>query len=499
MTSYYDGETPENSNRPASYAETDTSETSLGKEFLGQKQAHPDQSGFVPMGNGLDAFVARAVLTLRAERTIDAQYFVLHDDLVGRSFIGLLARAADRGVRVRLLIDDYHFAPQRDFDLAAFAAHPNIAIRIINPFSRGAPRAAQIISRFGSVTRRMHNKSFIADNQVAVIGGRNIGNEYFDADPDVAFGDLDVFAIGPVVQEISESFDQYWNSDITYPISKLASRLPSAEEARAIRDELDNYMAENDDSKYANALRNSDLARSFGDDSLRFLWGSARVIADAPEKLTESRERTDLHLSKDMSLLFERAGNEVIIFTPYFIPGDVGVEGLSKLAAKGVKVRILTNSLATNNQSVVHAHYANYRKALLKAGIEVYEARVQSINGEGESKSKVLHAKIFVFDREAVFIGSLNMDPRSWRENTEMGVVIESDELAGGIADWFDNNIEQAAYRLQLRPLQQGGETIVWEHNNDGQPIQLTNEPDTSFRERFWMGVMGLLPIESQL
>ena len=207
---------PKDFERPESQAYTDTDNTRLGQSRRAEKAAHPGQSGFLLLGNGLDAFVARAVLAQAAERSIDAQYYLLHNDMVGRLFIDQLLKAADRGVRVRLLVDDMDLGG-RDLGAAVLDSHPNMEVRIFNPFSRKTGRISQFITRMGSVTRRMHNKSFTVDNQVTILGGRNIGNEYFEADPDLAFADLDVLAIGPVVEEVSTAFDLYWNSELAYP------------------------------------------------------------------------------------------------------------------------------------------------------------------------------------------------------------------------------------------------------------------------------------------
>jgi putative cardiolipin synthase len=223
---------PDNTNRMQSLAYTDTADTTFGKGAATLAAAHPDQSGFHLLGNGLDAFVARAVLAHYAERSIDVQYYLYHNDLVGRLFTDLLLKAADRGVRVRLLVDDMDLA-DRDLGAAAMASHPNIEVRIFNPFSRNIGRLTQFVTRMGSVTRRMHNKSFTVDNQVAILGGRNIGDEYFDADPDLAFADLDVMAIGPVVKQVSSAFDLYWNSELAYPATALRGKPVTTKKVRS--------------------------------------------------------------------------------------------------------------------------------------------------------------------------------------------------------------------------------------------------------------------------
>ena len=217
---------PQDFERLDSYALTDTADTAWGKVRREEKAAHPGQSGFILLENGLDAFVARALLAEYAERSIDVQYYLYHNDLTGKLLTHQLRKAADRGVRVRILVDDMGLAG-RDLGSAVLDSHPNIEVRIFNPFSRNVGRLSQLLTRFGAVTRRMHNKSFTVDNEVTILGGRNIGNEYFDADPDIAFADLDVLLIGPVVGNVSAAFDVYWNSEFVYPINVLVNRAPT--------------------------------------------------------------------------------------------------------------------------------------------------------------------------------------------------------------------------------------------------------------------------------
>jgi len=267
---------PKDFERPVSRAYTDTDDTRLGLAFREEAAANPGQSGFLLLGNGLDAFVARAVLAQAAERSIDVQYYLYHDDLAGRLFTDQLLKAADRGVRVRLLVDDMDLEG-RDFGAAALDSHPNVEVRLFNPFSRKTSRATQFVTRLGSVTRRMHNKSFTVDNQATILGGRNIGNEYFEADPDLAFSDLDVLAIGPVVKEVSASFDQYWNSELAYPAPVLRGKSVSPQETEEARKRLDNFIAQQADSDYLQALQDSDLALALRRGQVQFQWGGQRL------------------------------------------------------------------------------------------------------------------------------------------------------------------------------------------------------------------------------
>ncbi len=496
---------PKNYDRPVTYAYTDTDNTGFGEARREEKASHVGESGFILLENGLDAFVARAVMSHYAERSIDAQYFMIHDDQVARLFVDMLLKAADRGVRVRLLVDDIDLGG-RDLGAAILDSHPNMEVRIFNPFSRKVGRFRQLITRYGSVTRRMHNKSFTVDNQVAILGGRNIGDEYFAADPIVAFSDLDVLAIGPVVKDVSKAFDLYWNDELSYPAIALKGEPPTDEEIKRERGKLDYYVAQHKNSSYMQALKDADLSEEIREKKVRYNWGKAEVIYDQPDKLKHDFDRRKLHLAPKVRAHFDSSREEIIIFTPYFVPRRTGVEYLKQLRSKGVRVRILTNSLASTNHSFVHAGYAKHREELLQAGVELYELNIKLLkkNREGQNvdygKDKtILHAKSFVFDREKVFIGSLNLDPRSIDHNTEIGVVLSSEQIANGLADWFDQNIARVAFRLALETNDKGYEKIVWHGLKDGQEITSDKDPHTGFWLRFYVGFLGFLPIDSQL
>ncbi|MCG6891074.1 MAG: phospholipase D family protein [Gammaproteobacteria bacterium] len=497
---------PQNIDRQSSVAFTDTANTVLGDATKDDLAQHPGLSGFHLLPSGLDAFAARAVLAYSAERSIDAQYYLLHSDLVGRLFVDALLRAADRGVRVRLLLDDMTLDDDKDIGAAALDAHDNIEVRVFNPFARQSSRWMQILSRFDEVTRRMHNKSFTVDNQISVLGGRNIGNEYFEADPNLAFGDLDVLAVGPVVNEVSTSFDLYWNSSASYPATSLITSQDSIDDLDQRRKVLSEFVEQQRDSEYLQALRSSDLVTRLKNDAFVFDWGAAQVLYDDPAKITSSRDQTDLHLATQLEPFSAQITRELTIFSPYFVPGREGVANIEKLRARGVRVRILTNSLASTDVSAVHAGYSKYRKYLLRAGVELYELdqtlskeqRKDKKGAEGSSKAS-LHAKSFAIDRERIFIGSLNFDPRSVVENTEIGVMIESASIATEMSDWFDQKIDQVAFRLALEEDDNGNEILVWHRSLDGVEQRYTTEPNTGFWRRFGVGFLRLLPIESLL
>ncbi|MEE4261220.1 MAG: phospholipase D family protein [Desulfobacteraceae bacterium] len=496
---------PKDFERPESFAYPDTADTSFGKDVYNRAAKHQGKSGFHLLDSGLDAFVARALLAHYAERSIDVQYYLYHDDLVGKLFTDQLLKAADRGVRVRVLVDDMDLAG-RDIGVVAADSHPNVEVRIFNPFSRKTGRTSQFVTRMGSVTRRMHNKSFTVDNQISILGGRNIGNEYFDADPDLAFADLDVIAIGPAAKEVSAAFDKYWNSELAYPASVLIDESPTPEEIKKRRQRLNDFVAAQAHSAYLQALQDSNLANQIRKKQVSYYWGDAEVVYDQPEKILHDKGDKEYQLAPKLAPYLDGIEKELIIFSPYFVPGKSGTAFLTQLAKRGVRVRILTNSLASNDVGLVHAGYSKYRKALLRGGVELYElnkklSREQrkEKKGAGGSSKASLHAKSFVFDRKQVFIGSMNLDPRALVHNTEIGVVFSSEEVANGMSDWFDQHIDQIAFKLELRKEQDGYEQILWHGLVDGKPHTFDVDPYTGFWRRFGIGFMRMLPIESQL
>jgi len=497
---------PDNTGRTESYAFEDTQDTALSRSYDRLSRGHAGETGFHYLADGLDAFVARAALADVAERSIDTQYYMIHNDVVGSLFVNKLYEAAERGVRVRLLIDDIDQGG-RDSGLAILDAHPNIEVRIFNPFARNVGRTGQYISGLGKQTRRAHNKSFTVDNQVTILGGRNIGDEYFNADPELTFIDMDVLSNGPVAQDVSASFDLYWNHKLSYPITTIAEELPSEAEGRQRKQEFDEFVAEQYESEYMQHLRDSDLAKALRQGSGTLSWGIGDVVADDPDKLTEDTSDTKYRLIEQLRPYLEGVQKELIILSPYFVPGKGGIAYFQALRDRGVRVRILTNSLSSTDVSAVHAGYARYRKALLRMGVELYELN-KELNKEERKKMKEggigdsrasLHAKAFVLDRKWVFIGSLNLDPRSVVQNTEIGVMFQSPEIAVSMASNFDSKIDGLAFRLELEDADKGIEQIVWHGTVDGKPMTLYKDPYTSFWKRFVVGFMRILPIESQI
>lgn len=498
---------PQNVERPVSTAYTDTEETFIGRRVAEEGRDRGEMSGYHLLVDGLDAFVARMVLADRAERSIDAQYYLLHKDVVGSLFIDRLYKAAERGVRVRLLVDDIGLEG-RDFGAAVLDAHPNMEVRFFNPFSRNVGRTSQYLSGFGKQTRRAHNKSFTVDNQATILGGRNIGDEYFEANTEFSFVDLDVLVFGPIAGEVSTSFDQYWNDELSYPVSTLVDKIPTPQEAAQKKAEFDTFVAQQQGSKYIDHLRNSDLAEALRNGRVEYDWADGVVVADDPEKLTEPTSETQYRLSEQLKPYLRNVRQELVIFSPYFVPGRSGLAFFKELRDKGVQVKILTNSLSSTDVSVVHAGYARYRNDLLRMGVQLYELN-QNLDLEdgtskndddsiGQSKAS-LHAKCFVLDRQTVFVGSLNLDARSVIQNTEIGVVFESEPIARYMAEDFDRQIGKAAFHLELVEGTDGAGRLRWHGSINGKPVTFDHEPYTGFWKRFGVGFMGMLPIESQI
>ncbi len=496
---------PTHIERSESHALRGTETTRLGQIAEPMLKAHPGMSGFLPLRNGVDALLARMVLAEAAERSLDVQYYIWHDDLTGRLFANALLRAADRGVRVRVILDDVG-ARANDENLLSLDAHPNIEIRLFNPVASRSFRSLGMLTDFQRVNRRMHNKSFIADNQRAILGGRNIGDEYFEAQSEVAFGDLDVLTVGPGVSDVSDAFDRYWNAPASIPISALLGRSGETASLDALRAELAAFVEAQRDSPYVTRSR-SQLAEMIAAGSDGLFWGKAHLLYDDPAKISRAPEDTEGHLLPQFADLGAQVQNELLIVSPYFVPGNSGVAWLGGLVKRGVRVMVLTNSLAATDVGAVHAGYQHYREALLEAGVRLYEVKPDAIEYERAKRGKggisgsraSLHAKTFVFDRRAVFIGSLNLDPRSIQLNTEIGLVCESAPLAEDLAGRLEQNFDKIAWRLERIVDASGNTRIAWVESGAEGVRQRLEEPEVSTWRRFSVWFLGLLPIESQL
>jgi putative cardiolipin synthase len=495
---------PRHVNIQPSYTICDGHETALGVKLRNQLAENQGESGIFLLNNGLDAFVARAVFARLAERSIDLQYYIFRQDTVGSLMIDEILTAADRGVRVRLLIDDMYGSMADDVWIA-LDAHPNIKVRMFNPFSRNIPKSIQWLTRFQDLNHRMHSKSFTVDNQVTILGGRNIGDEYFEANPNVAFVDLDVLAIGPVVTEVSEAFDQYWNSDHAFPVSAL-NHPATPEKLAELKEKFSLACQTEETTRYIEALKNSEFANALRQGSARFEWAQAKVMHDSSEKKARAENWQSTLLITQLMPYLEKVSNELIIINPYFVPGKKGADSLCALRGRGVRVSILTNSLASNDVSAVHAGYAKYRMRLLKCGVALYELDEDIRKRPGNTRAWVpglskssLHAKTMALDRKAIFVGSMNLDQRSLNINNEIGVLFFNTEIADKSVRLFYENIDMAAYRLVLHTDSGGRESIRWHLKEGDTEIVFDSEPRVGFWKKVKVGIFRLLPVESLL
>jgi putative cardiolipin synthase len=474
----------------------DTADTALASASRSWRAADPERNGFYPLSQGMDALGARLELIDRAERSIDAQYFLMKPDAAGLVFSGKLLEAADRGVRVRFLLDDI-FSTVDDSALIALNEHPNIELRIFNPIARKGVQAVNYVGNFSLTNRRMHNKSFTVDNQAAIVGGRNIAEEYFQLDTSGEFIDFDMLCAGPITRDISNHFDRYWNHELAVPMDALFDEADSAG-AEETRKHIEQAMQDTGQSVYASAIT-TELIRKLFQGSLQPYIADARVIVDDPNKLLEKVSDEQKIVATEIVQEFAKAERDILIFTPYFIPGKHGIQLFKSLVDRGVRILVLTNSLATNNHTSVHSSYSSYRKRLLQAGVELWEARADAAgkvldDGSVEPGHLTLHTKGIIIDRRYTFVGSLNLDPRSIDINTEMGVMIDSKDLAISMADYAERRIPALAYQVKLDEENR----ISWHATIDGQQVIETKEPQTSGWRRFQAWFLKIAP-EKQL
>ncbi|HKT92469.1 MAG TPA: phospholipase D family protein [Paraburkholderia sp.] len=495
---------PPQANRPQTFALQDTASTPLGTLFAPEAQRHPDESAFHLLADPTDALVARVVLTEKAERSLDLQYYIWHDDLTGRELAAAVLKAADRGVRVRVLLDDLGTNAD-DQVLLTLSSHPNVQIRLFNPVAGRHFKALSSALEFSRVDRRMHNKALIADNEAAILGGRNIGDEYFGASRVVAFGDLDVLVHGPIVGKVSTVFDAFWNSESSYSIEQLMGHAADPSALAAYRAKLDEYIQSEHDSPYVVQARQR-LAKAIETGNTDFSWGKATLLYDDPSKIARDPANPEGHLMTRFAALNLKPTHEMLIISPYFVPGKAGVAWISDLTGHGVRVTVLTNSLAATDVVAVNAGYDHYREELLAAGVRLYELKptgTPDVKAQrrffGSSRAS-LHAKTYVFDRQRIFIGSMNLDPRSSKLNTEIGVLCDSPAIAGQVIDDVEPQLDQIAWRVEQRTDANGKTRIVWiDTAGNGTVTEYDSEPDVSFTRRASVWFLGLLPIESEL
>lgn len=468
-------------------------DSTFGRSIQAQAAAYEGRSGFRLLPNSSEAFRARAELIRNAQSSLDLQYYIVHDGLSTRMLVDELLKAADRGVRVRILLDDTASDGLDDL-LATLAAHPTIQIRLFNPLqlgrSTGVTRAMGRLFNLSRQHRRMHNKLWLADNSVAIVGGRNLGDEYFDAQPDLNFTDIDLLSVGPVAEQLGHSFDQYWNSALSQPVGDFVSSRLSERELAKARKELEGSLkkAQQRNPALYQQLASYETRPQLDVWRTELIWAWNQALWDAPNKVL-AKDEPDPHLLLTTQLApdLARVNSELFLISAYFVPGDSGLVYLTGLADAGVDVRLLTNSLEATDVPAVHGGYAPYRKALLEHGVKLYELRRQpgSTGGSGPhlfktslSADSSLHSKAMIFDQQKSFIGSFNFDPRSGLWNTEVGVLVDSPELA---AEARKLALQGMSPALSYEPKLQAGH-IIWETEDNGQLHTLKREPGNWWR-----------------
>ncbi|MGO8974221.1 MAG: phospholipase D family protein [Steroidobacteraceae bacterium] len=497
--------------RVASAALADPKETKLGRQFADSAEAHDAMSGFRILPVGVDGFLTRVQMIEAAERTLDLQYFIFRGDETGHLITEALVRAAARGVRVRVLVDDGD-TRAGDERLLALDGQPSIEIRVFNPFAyRGhveLRRAMEFLFNGRRLNYRMHNKLMVLDNAVALIGGRNIGNQYFQMDPESQFADDDVFTAGPVVQQLSARFDEYWNSPLSIPAAALGAGTHSASAAAAPAKPLRGLDSKGID--YVAMLKSDEPYAGMISGRLPLVWANSRVVCDSPDKKdVENGARPGRLMAPQVSQAAALVQTELLIVTPYYLPAKHEIQLVEALRGRNARVAILTNSLESAPLLLAQAGYSGYRKPLLEDGAEIYEVRslLGSMKGSGQTTrisrfgNYALHAKLFVFDHERIFIGSMNFDQRSKRLNTEMGLIIDSPDLAGQIVARFDAMTRpENAYVLSLHEAHSGtGRNIVWDTVEQGKPVEYTSEPARHWWQRLVVRLLALLPVGREL
>ncbi|MCC6415042.1 MAG: phospholipase D family protein [Opitutaceae bacterium] len=455
---------------------------------------HPGQTGAVLLSDGLAAFAARVLITRGAGRSLDLQYYMWHHDLAGRLLMIEIWRAAERGVRVRLLLDDMN-AHGQEQQMLALSSHPNIEVRVYNPMINrgGIRRLLEIVVRAFRVNHRMHNKAWIADGRAAIVGGRNIGDEYFAAATNTNFHDLDMLLLGSAVTGAGAIFDTFWNSPAVVPIRELSRR--DEKQAQKLIAETTALASGNAAHRYLDRVRSSPDVRAFLARETTIHWvDDIEIVSDPPQKWSGTDHNQ--WLASRLSALLSRAQRAAWLISPYFVPGESGTAGFLQLRRQGVAVGVVTNSLAANDVLAVHSGYARHRQALLAGNVVLHELRAQGksagMAGIFGSSGASLHTKAFVVDGERGFVGSFNLDPRSVNLNTEMGVLFNHAGLGAAIQAEYQRLASPAlSYEVQLDP----NGALSWLDDT----TQIDHEPDASLFRRATAKALGWLPLDPML
>ncbi|WP_201585475.1 phospholipase D family protein [Psychrobacter jeotgali] len=482
---------------------TNRSNKNLVAAISEQNDIHPELSGYHPIVTGANAFASRSILTGMAARNIDVQYYIWHNDQAGQLMLKDLWEAAERGIIVRLLLDDFNNSAEFDQHLLRFSSHPNIAVRIMNPLMHRKLQALNYVTGLPRINRRMHNKSMIFDKQITIIGGRNIGNEYLSNDQNSQFADLDVLLIGKVVADIDNSFNSYWSSPLSFDIETLATPDKNATKDFLVGlDKLEEEEKSNSSSSlavYKNAIEDSTIDEDLINKQVPFRWTNMQFLSDDVGKLTKSVP-SDTNLVQQLRTLLGSPSEKLTIISSYFVPTRDGVDTLVRLADSGIDIKILTNSFDATDVTAVHSGYSQWRPKLLRSGIKIYELKSTASEEKRENKlwrarsqsSTSLHAKTFAVDDHQVFIGSYNVDPRSANINTEMGVIISDDELAQQLHEALSDDLLNQAYEVKLSD----NNKLQWHTIENGETIIYDSEPRVDFTDHIWLKIMSWLPID---
>lgn len=480
--------------RTVSQAISVSLDTALGRTALNGPPKH-DVSGVLPLIDGPDAFATRVALIRASQVALDVQYYIWQRDATGLILLDELRQAAERGVRVRLLLDDNGIAGL-DNELAALDALENVEVRLFNPFILRRPKLLGYAFDFVRLNRRMHNKSLTADGAMSILGGRNIGDIYFAYGEGIHYIDTDVLVAGKAAGDVGADFDRYWASASAHPIGRIVpSAGPGSLDALLSKAQQARTSAEG--RLYMQQLQKSGLGSDINKGRLSFEWTAVTLVSDDPAKGMGRAERRDLLFPQLMALL-SRPGQSVDLVSAYFVPGRQFTKRLTQAAKAGVRVRILTNSQAATDVMVVHSAYVNYRADLLRAGVELLELKPEFAtqnepNPRGGSSRASLHSKTLAIDGQRIFIGSFNFDPRSVMLNTEMGVLIDSPRIASALGNAFTTEFTQRSFVPTLVE----DDTLVWdETGSDGLTHRYDVEPGTSQWSRMVVRFFGLLPIE---
>lgn len=483
-------------NRTPSFALPASTETSLGQRTLEASEIHPGLSGFIPLLSGYDALGSRLKLIEHASASIDIQYYIWKDDISGLLMAKALLDAARRGVRVRLLLDD-NGIPGLDGKLAALNSAENLDVRLFNPSTIRRPKYLGYALDFPRMNRRMHNKSLIVDGAAAIIGGRNIGDEYFQVGDVDFYIDLDVLAVGPIVRDTAEMFDRYWNSDSVHPFENIVK---VKGDLAALRANVDQAAASTEGQTVISDIVTS--VEHFERRQISPEWTEITLYADDPKKGLAKATKDGLMITR-LTEIIGGVQRRLDLVSAYFVPGKTGMKIFSNLAKNGREVHILTNALNTTDVLVVHAGYTKYRRKLLKAGVNLFELKLRAGKSPGEEElprfglsGASLHAKTFAIDEERVFIGSFNFDPRSSLLNCEMGFLIDSKSLAHMTSAVFNGPVEMMSYR----PVLTVEESMVWtEKRTEGRDRIYQQEPGATWFQQISIVIIGRLPVEWML